>query len=255
MPLQSIWDEPLQIRYTEGDFYRKWKLNFLFMALQEAAARHALSYGLGYDELVTQDLAWILSRLKIRFNSLPTAGEQILIRTWPKGIQQKLFFLRDFLVLDAKSEYVYAAACSAWLLINKTTRQMIKPAVIAANLPDNSNVRPALDEPMERIVTTGEMKEQFTIQARASMLDLMGHVTSACYLEWIADCFPFQAYQDDALAWLQINFNHEVKPGECIAVARARSTDDPNAWFIRGANLDTGNGSFDAALGFRSIGL
>lgn len=252
MPVPPVWDETVQTRYTEGDFYRKWKLSSLFIALQEAAANHALHFGLGYDELVPQDLAWILSRLKIRFNSFPTAGERVVIQTWPKGIQQKLFFLRDFLILNAKGEFVHAAASSAWLLINKTTRQIFKPAALTAALPDNSKVPPALDEPLERIAVNGGMQEQFTVQARASMLDLMGHVTSARYLEWVADCFPYQAYQDDALAWLQINFNREVKPEERVAVTCGLSTADPNTWLVQGVNLDTGNNTFDAALGFRS---
>jgi medium-chain acyl-[acyl-carrier-protein] hydrolase len=251
MPVPPVWDETVQTRYSEGDFYRKWKLSSLFMALPEAAANHALHFGLGYDELAPQNLAWILSRVKMRFNSFPTAGERVIIRTWPKGIQQKLFFLRDFLILDARGELVHAAASSAWLLINKTTRQIFKPAALTAGLPDNSTVSPAIDEPLERITTRDGLQEQFTVQARASMLDLMGHVTSARYLEWVADCFPYQAFQEDALAWLQINFNREVKPGERVAVFSGQTVDDPNTWIVQGANLDSGNNAFDAALGFR----
>jgi acyl-ACP thioesterase len=251
MPVPPIWDETVQTRYTEGDYYRQWKLSSLFVALQEAAANHALHFGLGYDELAPQNLAWILSRLKVRFNTVPTAGEKVMVQTWPKGIQQKLFFMRDFYVLDAKGEIILAAASSAWLLINKTTRQLFKPASLTAELPDNRAVPPALDEPLERIAINGGLQEAFTVQARTSMLDLMGHVTSSRYLEWVADCFPYTVFQDGALAWLQINFNREVKPGERVAVSYGHAAEDARTWLVQGINLDTGSNAFDAALSFK----
>ena len=245
-----IWNETVQTKYVEGDFYRKWKLSSLFQALQEAAANHAQHLGFGYDQIIPQDLAWVLARLKIRFNSFPFAGERVALQTWPKGLQQKLFFMRDFTLQAEGGGKVYALASSAWLVINTRTRRMQPPNALPFDLPDNDG-RSALNEPLEKITTSSAMPEQFRIQARTSMLDLLGHVTSARYLDWIADCFPVEAFQNDALAWLQINFNREVKLGEQVSVACARSAGDGGTWLVQGTNLDTGANAFDASLGFR----
>ncbi len=252
--METVWNEEVRIKYADGDYYRKWRLGGLFQALQEGAANHALHLGWGYDQLIGRDLAWVLSRFKIRINALPLAGERVRIETWPKGIQQKLFFMRDFVILGA-GEVVYAEATSAWLLINTRNRRMQLPTAIGDGLPDNGG-RSALDEPLERIEVGGDLREQFVVQARTSMLDLMGHVTSARYLEWVCDCFPVEAYRSDTgrdrLAWLQINFNREVKPGERVAVNCGRSASLAGVWFVQGQNLDNGANAFDAALGFHA---
>ncbi len=250
MPPKPIWIEEVQINHVEGDYYRRWKLSSLFLALQEAAAHHAINLGAGYDELHPQNIAWVLSRFKICFNTFPFAGERVIIQTWPKGVAQKLFFIRDFLILADDNLTVYARARSAWLLTNLTTRRIQKPGVLRVDIPRNHG-RDALDEPLERIMIKDDLEEQFRVQARPSMLDLMGHVTSARYLEWVVDCFPVQAFEDDALAWLQVNFNHEVKPGQRVSVACGCSVEQKNTWFVQGDNLDSGAKAFEAALGFR----
>ena len=250
--MEAVWTEEIRIKFADGDYYRRWRLAGLFQTMQEGAARHALHLGVGYDQLIPKGLAWVLSRFKVRFHGPPFAGEQVKLRTWLKGIQQKLFFMRDFLLLDEAGQKVHAEASSAWLLINTKTRRMQLPTVLGDGLPDNGG-RSALTEPLERLEAVGELKEQFTVQARSSMVDLMGHVTSARYLEWVCDCFPIEAFrgpkerEGDGLAWLQVNFNREVRPGERVAVTCGR---DGETWYIQGTNLDSGSNAFDAALGF-----
>jgi acyl-ACP thioesterase len=247
MTLPTVWDEELPIRYADADYYRRWKLSGLFQTLQECATQHALQLGRGYDQLIRDDLAWVLSRFKMRIESLPLAGEQVKIETWPKGLQQKLFFMRDFLVTSPDGGTVYASASSAWLLIDTRTRRMQMPTVLGNSLPDNGG-RFALDEPLDRIPVNGiDLQEQFTVQARPSMIDLMGHVTSARYIEWVVDCFPVEAYQP-GVAWLQLNVNHEIKPGEHVSVASGKASD--GSWIIQGTNQNTSADAFTAQLGF-----
>jgi medium-chain acyl-[acyl-carrier-protein] hydrolase len=245
-----VWNETVQINHVEGDYYGKWKLSSLFLALQEAAVHHAIHLGAGYDALQSQNLAWMLARFKVRFDGFPSAGERVHIQTWPKGIQGRLFFVRDFLIHDERDERIFARATSAWLLTDTRTRRVHRPGVLTLDIPHNTE-RSALDEALERIQADGDMQEQFKVTARASMLDLMGHVTSARYLEWVTDCFPVEAYRDEALAWLQINFNQEVRPGERVSVCCGRSATDASTWFVQGINLDGGAHAFEATLGFR----
>jgi medium-chain acyl-[acyl-carrier-protein] hydrolase len=250
MTPQPIWNEEVRINHVEGDYYGRWKLSSLFVAMQEAAARHAIAMGWGYDELQALNLAWMLVRFKVRFATFPLAGERVRVQTWPKGIRRKIFFGRDFLILAEDGDRVYARATSDWLLTDTRTRRMQRPGVLPLDIPSNEGLS-ALDEPLDRISVTGELHEQFCVQARASMLDLMGHVTSARYLEWVADCFPVEAYQDDALAWLQVNFIQEVRPGESVSVRCGRSAEQGATWFVQGINPASGAAAFDAALGFR----
>ena len=49
-----------------------------------------------------------------------------------------------------------------------------------------------------------------------SAVDLMGHVNNTRYVEWICNCFPQEKYQQEQIAWLQINYNNEVRPNEIV---------------------------------------
>lgn len=248
---ESTWSEELDINYVEGDFYGKWRLSSLFLAMQEAAARHAVSLDLGYYQLQLQPqrLAWMLSRFKACFERIPTAGERVIIQTWPKGIQRNLFFLRDFLILSAKDEQVLARASSAWYLVDITTRRLQRSSALPLRLPFNEG-RHALDDPLDKLALPDALSEQFRLTARPSMLDLLGHVTSSRYLDWTADCFPVEAFQDGALGWLQINFTNEVRPGDEVAVSRGQGAAE-GEWYVQGKDLNTGLTAFEAVLGFR----
>jgi acyl-ACP thioesterase len=227
------------------------QLSSVFVSLQEAAARHAIDLGAGYDALQAQNLAWMLARFKVRFAGLPDAGRRVRIQTWPRGIQGRLYFGRDFLIQDAVDGRVFARAGSAWLLTDTRTRRMHRPGVLALDIPPNPG-RAALDEPLERIKPGGDLPELYRVAARPSMLDLMGHVTSARYLEWAVDCFPVEAYRDEALAWLQVNYLQEVRPGEQVSIRCGRAAEDGSTWLVQGVSLGSGASSFEAALGFQS---
>jgi hypothetical protein len=81
---------------------------------------------------------------------------------------------------------------------------------------------------------------------------LVGHLTSVRYLLWCSvDCCPVEASRDEALAWLQINFIHEVRPGEQVSVSCGRSDVDGSTWFVQGIHPVSGAEAFAAAVGFR----
>jgi acyl-ACP thioesterase len=75
-------------------------------------------------------------------------------------------------------------------------------------------------------------------------------------VEWVCDCFPQDEYRRRALAWLQLNYVNETRPGERLAIAAGPDgAGDPlgesRLWYVQGTNLETGSKSFEAAVGWR----
>ena len=77
------------IRYTEKltipcyDTDTSWRLkpaSFMNYA-QEAAGRHAVYLGFGYDDLIVTNTAWILSRVHVEFADTPKWREDITLTT------------------------------------------------------------------------------------------------------------------------------------------------------------------------------
>jgi medium-chain acyl-[acyl-carrier-protein] hydrolase len=246
LEIQTIWNEIISINFSETDFQQKWKPSAFFTAMQEVGSLHATHLGYDYKELFAANMSWVLSRVKIQFNAFPKVGEKIKIQTWPKGIHNKLFFMRDFRFLSAEGSQFAAATC-AFVLINIKERRILPWRVLKGELPDNQGLS-AIEQFPERLDLPENIQESFSVQARYSDVDLMGHVNNARYIEWITDSFPMQQFQTRQLEWLQINYLSEIKPAEIISICSEADKKDSSISYILGKNLTAGNTAFEAAL-------
>jgi medium-chain acyl-[acyl-carrier-protein] hydrolase len=249
MEVKPIWTEEVTVKSYETDFQMHWRTGSIFQVMQEAAAHHAAHLGFPYAEMMAQNRIWVLSRVKIRFFNLPSQEEGVTIRTWPKGIQQKVFFMRDF-ELTAENGQPVAAATSAWILINPTARRMLLPQALPVPVPDNGGLS-ALNELLERIQLPAGLPERLRARAGYNAIDQMGHVNNARYIEWISDCFPFEQHAASRLDWLQINYVNEVKPDDLVSVAAGACDGLLGEWAVQGTNLTSSLPAFEAKLGWK----
>jgi medium-chain acyl-[acyl-carrier-protein] hydrolase len=194
----------------------------------------------------------VVARLKIRFQRIPQLGESLAIKTWPKGVHQKIFFARDFQFLDQDEEQI-ASATSAWLLVDAKQRHILKPDhALPVDLPISPNVH-ALDETLEKIpLPDDSLQACFTLTPRYNATDLLGHVNNARYVEWASDCFPLDHSRTKQLDWIQVNYAHEVKPGEQVELAMAQHANS-DTWIIVGSNLSSDSRAFEAAFGWSDL--
>ncbi len=245
-PIYSIYEEIIRVPGYECDFNQKLKPAAFFRYLTEAAGVHAEKLGVGFQALHTRNLFWVHSRMKIKFYKFPKIGERITLRTWPKTIQQKLFFIRDYVVLDADRAKI-AAASSAWLLIDSVSRRMVPSLSAGIELPSNPDLV-GLDEPLERLGLAQNGEKRLTRTASYSSLDLLNHVNNSRYVEWICDALPADLINQNEMDWMQINYDHETRPGEEVSVFLNPVTSDPSLWALEGINQSDGQRSFEALV-------
>ncbi len=201
-----------------------------FMDLaQEIAYWAAQALGFGYDTLHIHHVAWVLSRMHIRFVQPPLWRDNVRLYTWHKGASG-LFYLRDFDLRDADGNT--AVACtSSWVVINEETRRLVRPEELA-HLMEVGEVDHAIVEPAPKVHlprgAEAELAAGHTVAF--SDIDLIGHTNNARYVVWAMDCLP---YEDAVrpLKDLYINFNKETVCGETVQLYRLRSG---NAWFVEG---------------------
>lgn len=240
-----------KIRGYECDFQQQLRTAVLFQYLTELAGVHADQLGVGFKDLLERNYYWVDSRMKIKFFDIPGYRDEIIIRTWPKTIQQKLFFIRDFEIFSSSGKKL-AAATSAWLIIDASTRRLVPTASARLDLPSLPE-RQALDEPLEKLGLNGSGEERMRLKASYSMVDLQGHVNNSRYAEWISDCFPLDIYRSQRLDWIQINYNHEILPGEQVSLLVDQSLPDTNYFTVEGINRSRQAQSFECALHWRDL--
>ena len=250
MERQTIWFTETNVKSYETDFQGRWKPASFVMAMIEAATQHAAHLGFDYPSLLERNMVWVLSRFKIRFLGYPTVGDQVSIKTWPKGIQQRLFFLRDFELKDAAGQPL-AVASFAWLLMDPKARRLLFPQAVqqafGQGVPDNGGLN-ALDEVLDRLSPPEGLPERLTAAASYSAVDMLGHANAARYVEWVSDCFSVEEHSGRQPAWLQLNYTNETRPGERLSICAGQNGAENGPWYFQGTNLNTGTKAFEAAL-------
>ena len=245
----NVFEREEKINNYQCDFDQRLKPEVFFQFMTDAAGSHSEMLGYGFKTLIEKNYYWVLSRLKIQFYRFPVFGEQIIVRTWPKTIQQKLFFIRDFEIL-AEDGTQLAAATSAWLIIDANTRKMVPTAAAHLDLPSTPD-KQGIEGPLEKIGLRGSGISRLNVTAGYSVVDMQGHVNNSRYLQWICDCFPWEMYQTKMLDWLQINYDSEILPGEQVELLVDQPVPEDALYTVEGLNRSNGSRSFECLLHWR----
>ena len=220
------------IRYTEKltvpcyDTDAAWRLkpaSFMNMA-QEAAGRHAVYLGFGYDDLIKNNTAWILSRVHVEFPDTPLWRDEITLTTWHKGLE-RLFFLRDFVLTDNTGK-VRAKAATSWLVLNLETRRLVRdPKLMEDGTVCSENV---IEIPADKVQMPKDVEAEFVMKhlVAYSDIDTNGHTNNAMYMQWAMDTVEYETASVRPVKEFTINFNHETKAGDIVELYRASLEDE-----------------------------
>jgi medium-chain acyl-[acyl-carrier-protein] hydrolase len=246
---EIILEESLRIHPIECDFNQEWKPAAIMQHLTEIAGTHAALLGVGFDLMLSHNLYWIHSRMKIKYFGYPRAGDLVTVRTWPKTIYRRLLYIRDFEVLSGNGQKLIAAT-SAWVIINASTRRMAPPKSVNLNLPEVKD-HVGLDDPLDRIDSVQNGEERLKVRACYSAVDIVGHANNTRYVEWICDAFPIEMFSQHKLDWIQINYEHEVLLGEEVSILVSLVDPEASLWALEGRNVTNDTCAFKALLRWR----
>jgi acyl-ACP thioesterase len=204
--LDSFFEQSKLVNAYDVDINNRLKINTLFNYLQDVASMHADSLNLGFNDLIVNNLGWVLSWAKVQIDENPEFGATIKIRTWPK-CRYKLFSLREFIVYNDSGKVLYRVS-TAWLLINVKTKRITD----IKNLPQQIYYQPdqyAINEFPEKI-TSDKVKEiLFFKKIRYTDLDINQHVNNTQYIELILDCYSAEYHKNNHLQSLTVSFISE----------------------------------------------
>lgn len=215
------------IKYTEKhiipcyDTDASWRLkptSFMNLA-QEAAGRHAVYLGFGYDDLIKSNTAWILSRVHVEFVDTPKWREEVTLNTWHKGLN-RLFYLRDFLVTDNEGK-ARVKATTSWLVLNLETRRLVRdPMLMEEGTVCKDNV---IETPADKVQMPKDAVPELVRSHAVSYsdIDTNGHTNNAMYMQWAMNSVDYETASSKPVKEFTINFNHETKAGDVVDIYRA----------------------------------
>ena len=186
---------------------------------QEAAGLHAVELGFGYEDLIKNNTAWILSRVNIKFVDTPLWRDDVTLTTWHKGAN-RLFFLRDFIMID-KDGKERVKATTSWLVLNLETRRLVRdPMLMEEGTVCTENV---VENPADKVQMPKDVPAELVLEhvVAYSDVDMNNHTNNAMYMQWAMDAVDYETASTKAVKEVTINFNHETKSGDVVSIYRA----------------------------------
>jgi acyl-ACP thioesterase len=204
-----------------------------FDLAQEIAVQGSAMVGAPDWVLKDRDIAWILSRMHVRFEQYPRLYDKVLLQTWHSGISGPLY-TRDYLMLDADGN-VLVRATSSWILMEISTRSITRvDRIFDLMSPEPQYDGRALDANAPKVVWPKGLEPEYNVEhtVQYSDTDYNGHANNARYPVWAYDALPLEMVRESHPKDFFINYTRELHPGETVQLAVARR--DPSSWLVEG---------------------
>lgn len=192
------------------DFRRRVSLMSLTNMILTTAGRNADENGFGLLELQTGHYTWVLSRLVVDMDRMPTEKDSLSIETWIEHVGAA-FTTRNFRMRDGE-EKVLGHAKSTWAVIDMRTRHSVRLDTIPSMQQFVVDESVPVAEPSRIANIKGTVANNFTV--KYSDIDINGHVNSLYYIQWLSDCFSLDYYKNHYIRRFEINFLKELVFGD-----------------------------------------
>ena len=228
------YSQDYTISCYEADANQRLKPTAVLDWMQEIAGRDATKLGFGFDELMSSNTAWVLSRTHVRFHRYPKWRDTVRLNTWHKGAF-KVLYMRDFVLTDTADQPLVSATTS-WLIIDMNTRRMVRNAELAAGA-DTCVFEHAIETPADKIVVPADTEATLAATHKVvwSDIDTMAHVNNVKYVCWALDAVDESILREHPLKELLVNYDAEVLLGEEVHLYRTmQHTADGITCYLQG---------------------
>ncbi len=180
----------------------------------EAATLHANALAIGYSDLATRRLGWVLARLGIRMHRYPRINETYCIDTWIEGYN-RFFSDRCYAMYTPEGEPL-ADIRSQWVAIDTATRRMADLSELERDsfpTQDRPCLVPRLSRPA---IAPGCTPDEAAYTFTYCDIDFNRHVNTVRYLEAVLNTRPLEFYDTHRASELEMSFERECHFGQTV---------------------------------------
>lgn len=196
---------------------------------QDVAGNHAEEIGIGFNDLLSRNLLWVIARTKFVVEKDIERYSTVKVKTWPLS-PQRLIFRREYQIYNSKGEIAVRGSAD-WMVINSETRALAPSSSV---FPEDSQylTELSLDEKLRKIRDIEGEITQSHMQTRFTDIDMNGHVNNTRYAD-----FAINAINPDSkkIKSFQIDYHKEVMEGEEIKLT---VTKNEETYVVKGEDFD-----------------
>ena len=207
---------PFHVRYDELDARAHIPAATFLKYFQQAAAQDSAQLGFGWEDLIQDRLAWIVTHMQARALQADIPLQDVTVKTW-HVFSDRLLSRRQFVVYGHNKTPLFEGS-SWWAIMDVQKRRLTRTPqrlldgheTLPPDLEPEENFKAPLPAPAPAFVRE--------ILTREEDLDLNGHINNTHYAAWAIQSVPLQAREGKKLDRLLISFKNECRADEKMTV-------------------------------------
>ena len=185
-------------------------LTLLMTRIIDVATLHANSWGVGYERLIRDNQAWVLSRVAIEMTEYPKVNTNYKLTTWIEDYNRH--FSQRNMRLDDENGTPMGYVRTIWMVIDMNTRSSVDIEKLGY-IRDNVSDIPCPIEPMSRL---HPIEQGHAVDYTFGYMDcdFNRHVNTVRYLSHLMNMFDMGCYDHYFIRRMEISFIKETRYGE-----------------------------------------
>lgn len=201
---------------AECNAQQEMSLPMLAQRLIDVSTAHANATGIGYDRLIVDNNAWVLSRITIEMERMPAINENYSLTTWIETLNRH--FSERIVEIDDGEGRPIGYGRLIWVAINIKTR---RPADLTPLFPMvEISDRPCPIAKQARLTAIGAPDHVAVYKFQFSDIDFNRHVNSTRYIQFILDQWGVAFFDMNRVARFEIAYQAEAHYDDVVEVRR-----------------------------------
>lgn len=226
---------------------QRLSLSLLVAEVIEIATDHANLLGIGFLNLTSRGVGWVLSRLSVEMRRWPKNGEKYILSTWIESYNAH-FSERNFSI-ETETGEVYGYVRTIWTIIDLTTHRGVGTA--GTCLPDDMIAGSGCPIPKHQRNRHFEPDNSVEYTFKYCDLDYYRHVNTVRYITILLNQFTLEEFDNNLLSRFDIAFANEAKYGQTVVIKmKDEEVDSPSLLNSVSKSLKR---SFDVTEGDKQI--
>ena len=206
----SAYKYSLDVDIHDIDYNGVARASALLKYMQTAAQSQLTYNGMTYENLYSQNRAFLLSRIRIEFDEPVRAYQKLTATSFPCE-SRGYSFLRCYKL--ERDGITICRAASLWALINTDTRALVRVNDFALDLP----LLKPLDLTINRFRMPDNLTDVGTYQVTYGTVDQNRHMNNTTYPDMYSSFLPLNSKRFKSIT---INYANEAPMGEVLRVQK-----------------------------------
>lgn len=212
-----------EFEFTTSDLYCNGNISpvAILARCQDIAVEHAEELKLGRNDMLNENLFWIITKYSIRILSQPRRNTKYYITTYPLK-PQRAEARRDFYIKDVDGNDIIKAS-SYWSVLDLEKRRLRRCNILFDKYDDSVYMPDiAIEDGLQKITMLDiKCQNPLKFSVKNSDIDENNHMNNVKYANLLIDAFNYDEICNKTIAGFDINYVSELKLGDNYAVKHA----------------------------------